>query len=305
MTHKKTIIIAILGIALSYLVFNFTPFPYASIGVLAVIIYYLLKDFFKSKPTLILIALSSTLASCSSVEPNNEGVLMTNYGRNGESDFELVKGRIWTFAPGTELYNVPMFEQKGDCEPLRVYAKDAGEFTIDPSYVYQPKRGSGIKIIFNYKHLNSSSEVFFDNIETNILNTRVLNAYREAAREFKTDSLMNNMNKFEKMVEDKLRLQFDSAHFQFKELSSNLTPPKSMKDAIESRNNAIQQAEQVKNELLVSRMQLEKAQIDKQTNQIKSQGLTKEILTEKYIQMLQNSKNRVIITDGKTPIILN
>ena len=34
---------------------------------------------------------------CSRVEPNYEGVLMENYGRNGKEDFSTVSGRQWTF----------------------------------------------------------------------------------------------------------------------------------------------------------------------------------------------------------------
>lgn len=257
---------------------------------------------------LIVIALGvvSTMVSCSSVEPNNEGVLMTNYGRNGESDFSLVKGRIWTLAPGTELYNVPMNEQRGDCPAMEVTSKDAGVFIVDPTYAYQPKRGSGIPIIFNYKSYNPNNpNDFFELVEQNILNPRVLNAYKETARNFTTDSLMYNVNAFERAVQERLRGEFDTAFFKLKELSSGLTPPKSMREAIEERNNAIQEANKVQNQLRVSKMLQEKAIIDQQTNKIKSQGLTREILTEKYIEMLRNSSNRVIITDGKTPIILN
>ena len=94
-------------------------------------------------------------------------------------------------------------------------------------------------------------------------------------------------------------------YFELKELSSGLTPPLSMRKAIEERNNAIQEANKVKNLLNVSKMLQEKAIIDQETNKIKSKGLTKEILTEKYIDALRNSSNRIIITDGKTPVILN
>jgi hypothetical protein len=254
-----------------------------------------------------LVAFASTImVSCSYVEPNNEGVLMTNYGRNGESDFSLVKGRIWTAAPGTELYNVPMNEQRGDCPSMDVTSKDGGVFTVDPTYAYKPKRGSGIPIIFNYKSYNpNDANSFFEMVEGNILNPRVLNAYKETARNFSTDSLMYNVNAFEKAVQNRLQSEFDTAYFSLIELSSGLTPPKSMRDAIEARNVAIQKANMVKNQLLESEMLLKKAKIDQETNKVKSQGLTKEILTEQYIEMLRNSKNRVIITDGKTPIILN
>lgn len=74
--------------------------------------------------------------------------------------------------------------------------------------------------------------------------------------------------------------------------------------AIENRNKAIQEANRVKNELETSKMLLEKAKIDAETNKVQSLGLTKEILMQQYIEMLRTTSNKVIITDGKTPVIL-
>jgi len=189
-----------------------------------------------------------SFSSCSWVEPNHEGVLMTNYGRNGESDFTLVSGKQNTLFPGTELISVPMYEQRADCESIRVYAKDGGEFTVDPTYAYEAIRGKGIKIAFNYKHLNSGKE-FFDNIEGSILNTRVLNAYREEARNYSTDSLMNNVGSYESNVQKRLVKEFETSYFKLNEITSNLVPPASLKAVIEERNNQIQQANKLKNEV--------------------------------------------------------
>jgi len=75
--------------------------------------------------------------------------------------------------------------------------------------------------------------------------------------------------------------------------------------AIENRNNTVQQAEQAKNELEVARMRLEKAKIEQETDLTKSKGLTKEILQDKWIDAIRNTQNKVIITDGKTPVIIN
>ena len=77
-----------------------------------------------------------------------------------------------------------------------------------------------------------------------------------------------------------------------------------MAKAIELRNNAIQQAEQVKNELQVSKMNLEKAKINAEANRVRAQGLDNKILQEKWIEAIRNTNNKVIITDGKTPVIL-
>ena len=74
--------------------------------------------------------------------------------------------------------------------------------------------------------------------------------------------------------------------------------------AIENRNKAIQEANRVKNELETSKMLLEKAKIDAETNKVQSAGLTREILMQQYIEMLRITNNKVIITDGKTPVIL-
>jgi len=87
-------------------------------------------------------------------------------------------------------------------------------------------------------------------------------------------------------------------------LTSGLKPPASMAKAIELRNNAIQQAEQVKNELQVSKMNLEKAKIDAEANRVRAEGLDNKILQEKWIEAIRNTNNKVIITDGKTPVIL-
>lgn len=256
------------------------------------------------KKTLALLVGVLFLVSCNRPEPNYEGVLMTDYGRNGIESFGVVTGAQGPLGPGSELYQVPMFEQKADVDAVRVSAKDAGVFTIDPSYSYQVTRTKGPNIVLNYKHLGTG-EGFLDNVEENVLNKLVTDTFREEARNYTTDSLMNNLNTFEKRVEKTLASKFASKYFTLNTLTSGLTPPKSMAEAIEARNNAIQKANQVRNELETSKLYQEKARIDAETDRIKSAGLTKEVLQQKWIEAIRTSQNRIIITDGRTPIILN
>ena len=112
------------------------------------------------------------------------------------------------------------------------------------------------------------------------------------------------MNIFEQHVENRLKQEFEKKYFSITSLSSGLKPPASMIAAIERRNNAIQQAEQVKNELAVAKMELEKAKIEAEANKVRAQGLTQAVLTEKWIEAIKSTQNKVIITDGKTPIII-
>jgi regulator of protease activity HflC (stomatin/prohibitin superfamily) len=254
--------------------------------------------------TIALLFIAIITFSCNRPEPNYEGVLMSDYGRNGIESFKTVTGAQGMLGPGTELYQVPMFEDKGDCEPMKVSTRDAGVFTVDPSYTYQATRGKGPNIILNYKHLGTGDS-FFDNIEDRVLDKLVTDAFRERSRFYTTDSLMNNLGQFETEVEEILKGKFANKFFTLNTLTSGLTPPKSMADAIEARNNAIQKANEVKNQLETSRMLLEKARIDAETNRVQSSGLTKEVLAQQWIEAIRTSKNRIIITDGKTPVMIN
>ena len=257
------------------------------------------------KKMIILFSVIASLVGCNRPEPNYEGVLMTEYGRNGINSFKIVTGAQGILGPGSELYQVPMWEQAGDPDIVEITAKDAGVFTVDPSYTYAPIRGKGAEIVFNYKNYRiQDPETFFDNVEANVLNKRVTDAYREEARNYTTDSLMNNLGKFELSVQSRLKEEFKTKFFDLTTLTSGLKPPASMLKAVEDRNKAIQEANRVKNELETSRMLLEKAKIDAETNKVQSVGLTREILMQQYIEMLGKTSNKVIITDGRTPVIL-
>lgn len=250
--------------------------------------------------------INDSCTGCNRPEPNYEGVLMENCGKNGLSDFKVVAGSQGVLGPCSELYQVPMFEQKADAPELGVTSKDGGYFKVDPQFTYEAIRGKGPEICFNYKHINPADiKGFMDNIETNILNPLVLNVYREEARNFSTDSLLKNVAKYELAVEDRLKKEFNQKFFNLLNLTSGLKPPQSMIEAIERRNNAQLQAEQVHNELEVAKMQLEKAKIEAEKDRVKSNGLTKEILQDKWIDAIRNTNNKVIITDGKTPVIIN
>ena len=257
------------------------------------------------KKMIFLFSVIASLVGCNRPEPNYEGVLMTEYGRNGINSFKIVTGAQGMLGPGSELYQVPMWEQAGDPDVVEITAKDAGVFTVDPSYTYTPIRGKGAEIVFNYKNYRiQDPETFFDNVEANVLNKRVTDAYREEARNYTTDSLMNNLGKFELSVQKRLKEEFKTKFFDLTTLTSGLKPPASMLKAVEDRNKAIQEANRVKNELETSRMLLEKAKIDAETNKVQSVGLTKEILMQQYIEMLGKTSNKVIITDGRTPVRL-
>lgn len=259
----------------------------------------------KQTNVLLAVGLLVTLYSCNPVKPNYEGILMKNYGRNGKTDFTAVTGAQGILGPGSELYQVPMFEQKADPAEVVITAKDAGVFTVDPSLTYQAVRGKGVDIIFNFKHVGINDvNLIMDNIEAAVLNNLVTNAYREEARDFSTDSLMNNLNGYETAVENRLKIEFEKKGFTLLTLTSGLKPPASMAEAIERRNNTKQEAERARNELQVAQIALEKAKLEAEANRVRAAGLDPKILQQQWIEAIRNTSNKVIITDGKTPVIL-
>lgn len=242
---------------------------------------------FSNRTTLLLFAVLSLMQSCTWVKPQYDGVLMTEYWRNGISDFTIVTGKVQTWGMGTELIQIPTWEQRADLDSVKIYAKDGGEFYIDPVYTYKRKIGKSREIAFNYRRFDSSGEELMDLIEKEILNPRVVNSYRDIARTFSSDSLMNNQAMYEKAVESALVAVFDSAYFEPKTLSSGLIPPPSLRQRIEERNAMIQETEKVKNEAAKERAQLEVIRLKAEQNRALSQSLTPEVIKMRELELEQ------------------
>ena len=257
---------------------------------------------------LLLSAVMIVVTACNRVEPNCEGVLRKNYGQNGINDYQVITGTAGILWFGQNLYQVPMWQQSADMDPFDINSSDNGVYTIDPSYTYEAMPGRGPWIITQFANnvdveWDETDQLvkFMDNVESQVLNRLILDRYRSVSRGYSNDSLMANVQKFENQVEDSLEVDFRNNNFILKKLTSGFMLPESTQKAIVERNNTKIKVEQTKNEREIYMQNLENAKIEQQTNEIKSQGLTREILAERYIDAIRWSQNRIIITDGKTP----
>lgn len=89
----------------------------------------------KRKIDFLIVALFAVVlfASCERVAPNYAGVLMENYGKQGKEDFKIVSGKVSTWELGTELFQVPLFDQRGEfAEAVTLKAADNTEFRHVP-----------------------------------------------------------------------------------------------------------------------------------------------------------------------------
>ena len=240
------------------------------------------------------IALAS-LSGCTRVEPNSVGVLQENYGKNGKSDFSITQGSVNTMMPGVELYQVPLFEQRGEVSsPLNLMSSDNTAFTSKPSYSYRVIRDRSVDVVFNNRQLQGGEKEFLDSVEDNLLETRIYDIAKDVAREHTTDELMQNggQTKFEEKVRKKVEEEFRKQGFELMTFTSQLGFTQKVKDRIETRNEVSQNVAVLDQQILEQKKKNELAELQSQENIIRSKGLTPEILQEKYIEAW----------GGKTPI---
>lgn len=241
-----------------------------------------------------------TLQSCERVAPNYAGVLMENFGKEGKKDFTIVSGRVSTFEVGTELFQVPLFEQRGGfTKPFKLKSSDQTEFMVQPTYSYRVIKDRAIDIVFDNKHIENAEtdngkDGFMQSLEDNILEPRIFDLIKEECRKYTTDSLMANggILLFEKNLEVIVEEEFKNRGLQLVTFSAQVDPTEAVKKKIDSRNEVNtnlsvldQQIEEQKKRNELERLKTEQALI-------RSKGLTKEVLYEAFIDKW----------DGKTPL---
>ena len=248
----------------------------------------------KFKNIVIASALIVSLAACSRVEPNQAGVLMQNYGRNGKSDFAIVVGRVWTAMPGTQLYQVPLWEQRGQFENvLSLKAADNTEFSATPVYSFRVVKERAVDVVFDNKQLGSD-DGFIDSLEDNILEHKIYDIMKEESRRYTTDELMAKGGSlmFEQKVQKLVSEEFSKRGLELVTFSSQLEFSKSVTERIDKRNEVNTNISVIDQQIQEQRKRLELAQLQAETNRILSEGITSQLLQQQFIEKW----------DGKTPL---
>lgn len=255
----------------------------------------------KMKIKLILAALAAVMfTSCERVAPNYAGVLMENFGKAGKEDFSIVSGRVNVMAPGTELFQVPLFDQRGEfTKPVTLKAADNTEFTARPTYSYKVIKDRAIDIVFDNKHIDKAEtdngkDGFMQSLEDNILEPRIFDLIKEESRKHKTDSLMADGGSllFEKKLEDIVEKEFEKRGLKLLSFSAQLEFSSKVREKIDSRNEVNTNISVLDQQIEEQKKRNELEALKTEQALIKSRGLTKEILYQQFIDKW----------DGKTPI---
>lgn len=262
------------------------------------------KTMKKTNMILIVAILSLAAASCGTrVEPNYQGVLMENYGKNGKSDFTLQKGRVNDWGIGTKLYQVPLFEQRasfvgntGETDPgvLHLKAADNTEFTSKPSYSYVVIENRAVDVVFQNKQIDNDGDGFMRALENNILEANIYDILKDESRKYVTDTLMASGGslKFEDAVRVKVSKAFEEKGLQLKTFTAQLDFSDKVKSKIDTRNEVNTNVSVLDQQIIEQRKKNELVALQAEYNKILSTGITPQLLQQQFIEKW----------DGKTPL---
>jgi hypothetical protein len=231
------------------------------------------------------------LPSCERVAPNYYGVLMENYGKDGKSDYTKQQGKVNTMSPGTELFQVPAWEQRGQFTTeegqdrlLQVKAADNTAFTSKPLYSYKVIESKVVDVVFQNSRLGSGSD-FMDKLQDNVLEPRIYDIIKESSRSYTTDQLMANGGslKFEQYVQGIVKTELEKAGLELISFSLNLDFSNKVKAKIDSRNEVNTNVSVIDQRIIEQKKKNELEALITEQALIRSRGLTPEILQEKAI----------------------
>jgi hypothetical protein len=232
-----------------------------------------------------------TFTSCERVAPNYYGVLMENYGKNGKDDYSKQKGRVNTMTPGTELFQVPAWEQRGQFTDdegqdriLQVKAADNTAFTSKPLYSYKVIENRVVDVVFQNSRLGSGND-FMTALQDNVLEPRIYDIIKEASRSYTTEQLMANGGslKFEQYVQDIVSKEFEKSGLQLVSFSLNLDFSSKVKAKIDSRNEVNTNISVLDQQISEQKKRNELETLKTEQNLIRSRGLTTQLLQEAAI----------------------
>lgn len=242
------------------------------------------------------------MSSCTRIDAACEGIKVNLYGSDkGVDDVVLVTGMVW-FNPFTEeVYEYPTYVQMVDYEPFEINAKDGSKFTVDPTLNINPIGGKAAAIFKKYR--KPLDEVIHD-----VLKTHIINAYRIKLNAYTTDELVSKREEFERVTEDYLREVLAKENFELGEMTSGLKYPESLERSITAKNQAVQEALRISNEVAAIEAEAQK-KIAAAKGNAEAQRITADAEAY-YNRTVSASLSNTLVQmkalekwDGKTPVV--
>ena len=228
--------------------------------------------------SVLIMAMSFT--SCERIDAGCEGILVNLYGsERGVDDVSMVTGRVFYNPFTQEVYEYPTYVQTIDYPVFTINAKDGSEFKVDPNVNLKIKDGAAPKVFRKYRKKLGD-----------VINGPVFKYVKDACRieinKFTTDQIVSNREAV--AIEKRLSSLLYKEGFILDQFTSGLQYPKTIVDAVDAKNRAIQLAQKAANEVQVAEAEAKKkivvAEAEAKANTIVNSSLTPLLVKKQWIE---------------------
>lgn len=190
------------------------------------------------------VIIGATSCACTVVDNSEVGIKFKKFDLTDQGELKTTPVSGWIFynAFTTKVFTYPVFIQRVDYSPFTVTTKDAAIFTMDPILAYQINRDMATFVFTKYRKP-------LRDIEEGYMRTCIYDAYRICANNYTADELMSSRAKFESEVRVMLDKSLGEEGFIVTEFTSQIDPPQSLREMIDSKNAAIQSALRAENQV--------------------------------------------------------
>ncbi len=203
-----------------------------------------LKNLFFIVSSIVIMAMFTSSCACTVIDNSEVGIKFKKFSLTEQGKLETQPASGWVFYnPFSEsVFTYPVFIQRVDYSPFTVTTKDAAIFSMDPVLAYLLKRDMAAEVFTKYRKS-------LPDIEQGYMRTCIYDAYRITANNYTSDELMSSRAKFEAEVRVMLDKSLGEEGFEVKEFTSQIDPPQSLREMIDSKNAAIQAALRSENQV--------------------------------------------------------
>jgi regulator of protease activity HflC (stomatin/prohibitin superfamily) len=252
--------------------------------------------------TLSFILLAVSAVSCTTIDSGSVGIKFEKWAANESEQGGVLgtcKGFVFYNPFTTSVWEYPSFVQRKSFDDIQVNAKDASTFSISPVLAYRLDADKATYVFTKYRKPLSD-------IEDGYIRTCIYEAYRTCGNSYTSDYLMSNREEFEKAVRMRLDESMTKEGFIVEEFTAQITPPASLRSAIDAKNEAIQNALKAENKVREAeanaKIEIAKAEGNAQALKIKGDG------EAYYNRVVAASLNQLLVNqyalekwDGKLP----
>lgn len=236
------------------------------------------------------------MSSCNRIDAGHVGVKVELYGSDkGVQDVTECTGMVVYNPLSTSVYEFPTFIQHKEYtgeNSFGIQSQDGSEFIVSPivNYSVMPTK---VTAIFK-KYRKDLSD-----IEDGFLKTAIFEAYRIVANSYKADALISSRQEFDAKVRKELENQLLKEGFVIAQFTSSMVYPEGLKNAINLKNKAVQDALMTENKVRQAKAQAEievataegnaksmilGAEAEAKANELRQKTLTPMLIQQQWIE---------------------